>query len=67
MIKIANDYNLNDDKSNSCLNDEKLEDKILEERINGDKKYSIKSTPTVLINEKKNTKENIIMRILKRQ
>ena len=53
LIKIANDYNLNDDKSNSCLNNEKLEDKILEERINGDKKYSIKSTPTVFINEKK--------------
>ena len=28
LIKIANDYNLNDDKSNSCLNNEKLEDKI---------------------------------------
>ena len=53
LIKIANDYNLNDDKSNSCLNNEKLEDKILEERINGDKKYSIESTPTVFINEKK--------------
>ena len=52
LIKIANDYNLNDDKSNSCLNNEKLEDKILEERIKGNKKYSIKSTPTVFINEK---------------
>ena len=52
LVKIANDYNLNDDKSNSCLNNEKLEDKILEERIKGNKKYSIKSTPTVFINEK---------------
>tara|TARA_B100000959_G_scaffold131325_1_gene137677 strand:+ start:717 stop:1319 length:603 start_codon:yes stop_codon:yes gene_type:complete len=53
LIKIANDYNLNDDKSNGCLNNEELEDKILEERISGNKKYSIKSTPTVFINEKK--------------
>ena len=53
LIKIANDYNLNDDKSSNCLNSEKLEDEILEEKINGNKKYSIKSTPTVFINEKK--------------
>ena len=53
LLKIASDYNINDDKINSCLNNEKLEDEILEERINANKKYSIKSTPTVLINEKK--------------
>ena len=33
--------------------DEKLENEILEERINGSKKYSIESTPTIFINEKK--------------
>ncbi len=53
LIKIANDYNINNDKINNCLNSEKLENEILEERINANKKYSIKSTPTVLINEKK--------------
>ena len=53
LLKIASDYNINDDKINSCLNNEKLEDEILEERINANKKYSIKSTPTNLINEKK--------------
>ena len=53
LVKIANDYNLNDDKINFCLNDEKMEDKILNERIEGDKKYSIKSTPTIFVNEKK--------------
>ena len=52
LIKIANDYGLNDDKSNKCLNNEKLENEILEERINGSKKYSIESTPTIFINEK---------------
>ena len=30
-----------------------LQDKILTERIEGQKKYQIKSTPTILINEKK--------------
>ena len=53
LIRIANGYSLNNDKSNSCLRNEKLENEILEERINGNKKYSIKSTPTVFINEKK--------------
>ncbi len=53
MIKIARNYNLNDDKIKSCLNDESLEDEILNERINGNKKYSITSTPTIFINEKK--------------
>ena len=53
LIKIAKNYNLNDDKIKSCLNDESLEDEILNERINGNKKYSITSTPTIFINEKK--------------
>ncbi len=53
LIKIAENYNLNSGKINSCLNDESLEEKILNERINGNKKYSITSTPTIFINEKK--------------
>ena len=36
-----------------CLNDEVISDKILTGRIDGQKKYSIKSTPTIIINEKK--------------
>jgi len=36
-----------------CLNDEVIEDKILNDRIDGHKKYSINSTPTIIINEKK--------------
>ena len=36
-----------------CLNDETIADKILNDRIDGDKKYSINSTPTIIINEKK--------------
>ena len=36
-----------------CLTDEIIEDKILNNRIDGQKKYSINSTPTIIINEKK--------------
>ena len=53
LIKIAESYDLNSDKISTCLADESLEEKILNERINGNKKYSIKSTPTIFINEKK--------------
>ena len=53
LIKIAKNYDLNGDKVMSCFNDEKLEEEILSNRINTHKKYSIKSTPTIFINEKK--------------
>ena len=36
-----------------CLMDEDISDKILNERIEGNQKYSIDSTPTIIINEKK--------------
>ena len=36
-----------------CLNDEVVSDKILNSRIDAQQKYSIKSTPTIIINEKK--------------
>jgi len=36
-----------------CLVDEVISDKILNERIDASKKYSINSTPTIIINEKK--------------
>ena len=38
---------------NKCQNDEVIGDKILNSRINGQQKYSINSTPTIIINEKK--------------
>ena len=53
LIKIAKNQNLDSGKIDVCLKDENLEDEILNERIAGDKKYSITSTPTILINEKK--------------
>lgn len=53
LLKMAKKYSLNDDMINNCLVDEKLESQILEIRINGSKKYSIQSTPTIFINDKK--------------
>ena len=53
LLKIAKNYNLNNDKVNNCLNDEKLEEQILNSLIEGDKKYKITSTPTIIINDKK--------------
>lgn len=53
LSKIAKKYNLNDDTIKKCLVNENLEDQILEIRINASKNYSIKSTPTIFINEKK--------------
>ena len=38
---------------NECLNNDKTQDEILNNRIEAQKKYKINSTPTVLINEKK--------------
>ena len=37
----------------SCLKNEKIQDQILEQRIEAQKIYKIESTPTILINEKK--------------
>ena len=36
-----------------CLINEKVQDQILNERIDAQKKYKISSTPTIYINEKK--------------
>ena len=36
-----------------CINNKKIEDHILEDRINGAKKFNIEATPTLIINDKK--------------
>ena len=53
LVKMAKNYGLNNDKVKGCLNSEKLEEEILNNTIEAHKKYNIKSTPTILINEKK--------------
>ena len=53
LIKLGKSLNLKENKLKSCLADERLQDEILNERINAQKKYNIESTPTIYINEKK--------------
>jgi len=51
--KIGLDSGLNNNKMDKCLNNENVQDQILNERIEAQKKYKIQSTPTIYINEKK--------------
>jgi len=38
---------------NECINNKKLEDFVLNDRINGVKKFKVNSTPTIIINNEK--------------
>ena len=49
VIKDQN-FNLNFD---SCIADKNIEDHILEDRVEGAKKFKINATPTIIINDKK--------------
>ena len=51
--KIGLSFGLSNDEMNKCLKNENSQDKILNERIEAQKKYKIQSTPTIFINEKK--------------
>ena len=51
--EIGKNFGLEKKKMEKCLKDEKVQDKILNERIEAQKKYKIQSTPTIYINEKK--------------
>ena len=53
--KIGSEVSLNNKDMINCLNDEKSQDEILNQRIDAQKKYKIESTPTIFINEKKYT------------
>ena len=52
LRKIIKDENIELD-FDKCLNNKLLEDHILEQRIEGVKKYKVNATPTIIINEKK--------------
>jgi len=52
LEKIIKKENLEID-FNKCINDKKIENHILEERIESVKKFDINSTPTLIINNKK--------------
>ena len=51
--KIGLDFGLSNTKMDSCLKNESVQDQILNQRIEAQKKYEIQSTPTIFINEKK--------------
>ena len=51
--KIGKEFNLNQDQMNKCLEDKDLEKKILNDRIEAQKNYKVKSTPTIYLNKKK--------------
>ena len=51
--KVGLGFDLTEDKMNLCLKDSGVQDEILNERIEAQKKYKIESTPTIIINEKK--------------
>ena len=49
----SNNFGLKNFDLQQCLDNKKIEDYILTERIKASKKYNVQSTPTVVINEKK--------------
>ena len=51
--KIGLEFDLSNDDMDVCLKDDVIQDEILEQRIEAQKKYNIQSTPTIYINEKK--------------
>ena len=52
LRKFLKDERLNIDFDN-CLNDKAIEDYILNDRIEGVKKFKVNATPTIIINDKK--------------
>ena len=53
LKKIVMNFGINSAQFDKCLINETISDKILNGRINANHKYSIDSTPTIIINEEK--------------
>ena len=53
LRKIASDFGVSNKRIDVFLKDEKIQDQILNERIDAQKNYKISSTPTIYINKKK--------------
>ena len=53
LKKIVMNFGINSAQFDECLIDETISDKILNGRIDANRKYSINATPTIIINEKK--------------
>ena len=52
LKKILNSQNFGIEFE-KCINDKKIEDFVLEDRIEGVKKYNVSATPTLIINDEK--------------
>ena len=50
--KIGLEQNFSKEKMDKCLKNDKVQDDILNQRVEAQKKYKIQSTPTIFINEK---------------
>ena len=66
LKKVLDELQIQNIDFDKCLNDETSEQKILQGRINAQKKYKINSTPTIIINEKKYDGPNDFMSIAKK-
>ena len=53
LKKIVKTLGISSTHFDKCLNDDVISDNILVGRIDGQQKYSINATPTIIINEKK--------------
>ena len=47
--KVGLDFDLTEEKMNACLENSSVQDEILNERIEAQKKYKIESTPTICL------------------
>jgi len=65
LKKLFNELGINISNFDKCLNNEDIENKILNGRIEAQKKYSINATPTIIINEEKFKKELSLKNIKK--
>ena len=53
LIKIGTESKIKEDDLRACLENEKTQELILNERIKAQKEYNITSTPTIYINDEK--------------
>ena len=53
LKKIVKVLGINSEEFDRCIKNEVIADKIINARIDGQREYSINSTPTIVINEKK--------------
>ena len=53
LKNIVKNFGIDSSQFDKCLNNDTISDKILNGRIRGHEKYSIDSTPAIIINEKK--------------